>query len=77
MTSNGIKPSVRSVMQLTGGKTGIVSGFLRDFHDKKDAEISAMTDELLSTDIAKILASAVDRKTASLTTFLISVLCLS
>ncbi|WP_413699256.1 DNA-binding protein [Psychromonas sp. KJ10-10] len=71
MIQNGIQPSVRSVRQLTGGKTETVSSFLRDFHNKRDGEVSKMSDELGSSQIAKLLASevqvVVDRKTNSLT----------
>jgi hypothetical protein len=71
MINKGITPTVRSVMQVTGGKTATITSFLRDFHNKRDAAVSKMADELGSTEIAKLLASevqsAVDRKTTSLT----------
>ena len=71
MLSSGIKPTVRNVLKLTGGKTETVSGYLRDFHNKRDAEVSKMADELGSGAIASLLASeiqiVVDRKTKSLT----------
>lgn len=67
---NGGKLTVRSVMKITGGKTETVSGFLRDFNDKRDADVASMADELGSSKIAELLAgemqSVVDRKTADL-----------
>nr|AKN38538.1 hypothetical protein [Vibrio tasmaniensis] len=70
MLTQGTKPSVRNVMQVTGGKTETVSKLLRDFHDKRNAEVIKMADELGSSKIAELLAdemqSVVERKTASL-----------
>jgi len=70
MITSGVKPTVRGVLNVTGGKTEKVSGFLRDFFDKRDAEVSKMADELGSGSIAALLASeirvVVDRKTKSL-----------
>lgn len=71
MLSTGVKPSVRRVLDVTGGKTEVVASFLRDFNDKRDHEISKMADELGSSAIAGLLATeiqnVVDRKTLSLT----------
>ncbi len=71
MLSSGVKPTVRGVIKITGGKTETVSGLLRDFHDKRDAEVSKMADELGSGSIASLLANeiqiVVDRKTKALT----------
>ena len=70
MISQGIRPTVRGVIGVTGGKTETISGLLRDFFDKRDSEVSKMADELGSSAIAKLLAgevqSVVDRKTADL-----------
>ncbi|MEZ8107269.1 DNA-binding protein [Vibrio cortegadensis] len=70
MLTQGTKPSVRGVMQVTGGKTETVSKLLRDFNDKRNAEVLKMADELGSSKIAQLLAdevqSVVERKTASL-----------
>ncbi len=70
MIQQGIKPSVRKVMLVTGGKTDTVSKFLRDFNDKRAAEILTMSDEIGSSNIAKLLAdemiTVVDRKTSNL-----------
>ena len=70
MLTQGITPSVRGVIAVTGGKTETVSMYLRDFFDKRNAEVIRMADELGSTAIAKLLASemqtVVDRKTAQL-----------
>ena len=70
MLSSGVKPTVRGVLKVTGGKTETVSGLLRDFFDKRDAEVSKMADELGSGAIASLLANeiqvVVDRKTKAL-----------
>ncbi|AUI88797.1 hypothetical protein BS333_21790 (plasmid) [Vibrio azureus] len=70
MLNQGTKPSVRNVMQVTGGKTETVSKLLRDFNDKRNAEVLKMADELGSSKIAQLLAdemqSVVERKTATL-----------
>jgi len=70
MLSNGIKPTVRNIIQLTGGKTETVTRLLRDFHDKRDLEVSKMADELGSSAIASLLANeiqlVVDRKSKGL-----------
>jgi len=67
---NGGKLTVRAVMKITGGKTETVSGLLRDFNDKRDADVVSMADELGSSKIAQLLAgemqSVVERKTADL-----------
>ena len=42
---NGGKLTVRAVMKITGGKTETVSGLLRDFNDKRDADVVSMADE--------------------------------
>ncbi|GGZ83266.1 DNA-binding protein [Paraglaciecola chathamensis] len=67
---NGGKLTVRAVMKITGGKTETVSGLLRDFNDKRDADVVSMADELGSSKIAHLLAgemqSVVERKTADL-----------
>ena len=67
---NGVKLTVRAVIKVTGGKTETVSRFLRDFNDKRDADVASMADELGSSKIAELLASemqnVVDRKTADL-----------
>ena len=70
MLKQGITPSVRGVIAVTGGKTETVSMYLRDFFDKRNAEVIKMADELGSSAIAKLLASevqnVVDRKTEQL-----------
>lgn len=67
---SGVKLTVRAVIKVTGGKTETVSRFLRDFNDKRDADVASMADELGSSKIAELLASemqnVVDRKTADL-----------
>lgn len=70
MLQNGIKPSVRNVIAVTGGKTETVAQYLREFHDKRNADVLKMADELGSSSIAKLLVdevqSVVDRRTAML-----------
>lgn len=70
MLTQGTKPSVRNVIQVTGGKTETVSKLLRDFNDKRNAEVLKMADELGSSKMAQLLADemqcVVERKTASL-----------
>lgn len=67
MLAQGVKPTVRGLMQVIGGKTETVTKHLRDFNEKRDAEVSRMADELGSSEIAKLLASevqlTVDRRT--------------
>lgn len=67
---SGVKLTVRAVIKVTGGKTETVSRFLRDFNDKRDADVASMADELGSSKIAELLASemqnVVERKTADL-----------
>ncbi|MCF6459075.1 hypothetical protein [Pseudoalteromonas sp. MMG024] len=71
---SGVKLTVRAVIKVTGGKTETVSRFLRDFNDKRDADVASMADELGSSKIAELLASemqsVVDRKTADLKTII-------
>lgn len=70
MLQHGTKPTVRAVIAVTGGKTEIVSQFLRDFFEKRNADVLRMADELGSSTIAKLLAAevqtVVDRRTATL-----------
>lgn len=71
MLSNGITPTVRGVISVTGGKTQVVSKYLRDFFEKRDTEVSIMANEIGSTNVAKIIASEihsiVDKRTFELT----------
>ncbi len=70
MITQGVKPTVRGVIAVTGGKTETVSQLLRDFHDKRNAEVLKMADELGSSAIARLLAdevqAVVERKTANM-----------
>jgi len=70
MISKGITPTVRNIISVTGGRTETVSQLLRDYNDKRNAEVLKMADELGSSSIAKLLASevqaVVDRKTEQL-----------
>ena len=76
MIAQGVKPSVRNVITVTGGKTENISKFLRDFFEKRKAEVSKMADEIGSSTIANLLASeiqvVVDRKTAALQEIIVS-----
>lgn len=69
MLTQGVKPTVRAVIRLSGGKTETVSSFLRDFYNKRDQEVSQMADELGNSKLAGLLASeiqvVVERKTAT------------
>lgn len=70
MLNNGITPSVRKLLTVTGGRTETVSEHLRDYNNKRSAEVLKMADELGSSAIAKLLASevqiVVDRKNEKL-----------
>ncbi len=70
MLTQGVKPTVRGVIAVTGGKTEVVSKYLRDFFDKRDLEVSKMSDEIGNSSIAKLIAGEiqliVDRHTATL-----------
>lgn len=74
MISQGINPTVRGVMSVTGGKTDTISTHLRDFNVRRNAEVLRMADELGSSAIAKVLANevqiVVDKRTAQLQTAL-------
>lgn len=71
MNSQGVKPTVRGVMAVTGGKTEVVSKFLRDFFEKRDIEVEKMADEMGSSNVAKLIGGEiqvlVDKRTAQLT----------
>ena len=77
MLSKGITPTVRNVIAVTGGRTETVSELLRDYNDKRNAEVLKMANELGSSAIAKLLASeiqcVVDRKTEQLQTMFIEI----
>jgi len=70
MSAQGIKPTVRGVIAVTGGKTEVVSKYLRDFFNKRDAEVEKMADEMGSSNVAKLIAGEiqviVDKRTAEL-----------
>lgn len=70
MLSQGIKPTVRDVRRLTGGRNETVAEHLNDFNKKRDAEVSKLADEIGSSEIGKLIASEIqsvlDRRTASL-----------
>jgi hypothetical protein len=70
MIIQGVKPTVRGIMAVTGGKTEVVSKHLRDFFEKRDNEVSKMADELGGSNIAKLIASEMqivaDRHTTEL-----------
>ena len=70
MLTQGVKPTVRGVIAVTGGKTEIVSKYLRDFFEKRDLEVSKMSDEIGSSFVTKLIAGEiqliVDRRAATL-----------
>lgn len=59
MLLNGIMPTVRTVINQTGGKTSSVSQFLKDFFAKREMEINSVANEIGSTNMGKILAAEV------------------
>ena len=59
MLSQGVKPTVRGVISVSGGKTEVVSKHLRDFFEKRDVEVSKMANEIGSGAIAKLIASEI------------------
>ncbi|WP_052501569.1 DNA-binding protein [Thiomicrospira microaerophila] len=59
MLANGIRPTVRGVMSVIGGKTETVSKYLRDFFEKRDQEVASMANQIGSTEIAKLIASEI------------------
>jgi len=70
MLVQGVKPTVRGVIAVSGGKTAVVSKYLRDFFEKRDGVVSSMADEIGSGSIAKLIASEmqviVEKRTAAL-----------
>lgn len=70
MLVQGVKPTVRGVIAVSGGKTAVVSKYLRDFFEKRDGVVSSMADEIGSGTIAKLIASEmqviVEKRTAEL-----------
>ena len=68
MLTQGVKPTVRSVISVTGGKTEVVSKYLRDFFDKRDLDVSKMADEIGSSAVAKLIAGEIQLRVAKRTT---------
>ena len=70
MLTQGVKPTVRGVISVSGGKTEVVSKYLRDFFNKRDADVSKMADEIGSNSVAKLIAAEihiiVDKRTSEL-----------
>ena len=70
MLTQGVKPTVRGVISVSGGKTEIVSKHLRDFFNKRDTDVSKMADEIGSSSVAKLIAGEihiiVDKRTSEL-----------
>jgi len=70
MLMQGVKPTVRGVISVSGGKTEVVSKHLRDFFDKRDTDVSKMADEIGSSSVAKLIAGEihiiVDKRTSEL-----------
>ena len=71
MLVQGVKPTVRGVIAVSGGKTAIVSKYLRDFFEKRDNVVASMADEIGSGNIAQLIASQmqviVEKRSAELT----------
>lgn len=72
MLMQGVKPTVRGVISVSGGKTEVVSKHLRDFFNKRDDDVSKMADEIGSSSVAKLIAAEihiiVEKRTAELST---------
>lgn len=70
MLSQGVRPTVRGVIAVTGGKTETVTRHLRDFNEKRENEVGKMADEIGSSKVASLIAgeiqSIVDKKTFQL-----------
>ena len=70
MLAQGIKPSVRDVRKLTGGRNETVAEYLNNFNAKRDLDVSKLADEIGSSAIGKLIASEVqsivERRTSSL-----------
>jgi len=70
MLMQGVKPTVRGVISVSGGKTEVVSKHLRDFFHKRDTDVSKMADEIGSSSVAKLIAGEihiiVEKRTAEL-----------
>lgn len=59
MLIQGVKPTVRGVISVSGGKTEVVSKHLRDFFNKRDEDVSKMADEIGSSSVAKLIAGEI------------------
>jgi hypothetical protein len=59
MLMQGVKPTVRGVISVSGGKTEVVSKHLRDFFNKRDTDVSKMADEIGSSSVAKLIAGEI------------------
>lgn len=72
MIAQGVKPTVRGVIAVTGGKTEVVTRHLRDFNLKRENEIAKMAEEIGSSKVASLIAgeiqSIIGKKTIQLTT---------
>jgi chromosome segregation ATPase len=67
MLSQGVKPTVRGVIAVTGGKTETVTRHLRDFNEKRENEVGKMAGEIGSSKVASLIAgeiqNIIDKKT--------------
>ena len=59
MLAQGVKPTVRGVISVSGGRTEVVSKHLRDFFEKRDTDVSKMADEIGSSSVAKLIAGEI------------------
>ena len=70
MISQGVKPTVRGVRGVTGGRNETVAEHLDNFNKKRDVEVSKLADEIGSSEIGKLIAgeiqTVVDRRTTAL-----------
>lgn len=71
MLTQGVKPTVRGVRGVTGGRTETVTEHLFNFNKKRDVEVSKLADEIGSSEVGKLIAAeiqtVVDRRSAALT----------
>ena len=68
--SQGVKPTVRGIMKVIGGRTETVSDYLNAFNNKREQEQAKIADEIGTTEVGKLLAgelyNMVERKTKAL-----------
>jgi chromosome segregation ATPase len=70
MISLGVKPTVRGIRSVTGGRNETVAEYLDNFNKKRDAEVSKLAGVIGSSEVGKLIAgeiqTVIDRKTEDL-----------